>query len=275
MSSALMSLLILLLSLVAAPADDAGSPAASGLDPAAQVAESDGAVLLHYATRPGVRGNASTMRIELGGDGARTMVHGHVPHDGVLSEGPAYLLCVVEGGVVRSLDLRVGQAGDFTRRADRDLGEADPRLAAAWLLRSARVLPVDAAEDALTAAVIARDADIGPDLLTLAEDRALHADVRGHALIWTAHLAADKLAAAEMTRRAGAMIDDDREDLEVREAAVVALAQSGDERATERLLVVARGHAHPDLRRTALIMLSRRRDDPRVIALLEEIITAP
>ena len=78
-------------------------------------------------------------------------------------------------------------------------------------------------------------------------------------------------AAEAATRGLTAIVDDDDADLAVREQAVFALSQRANDEGLPALLQLVRASPHPQLRETALFWLAQH-DDPRVLALFEEIL---
>jgi HEAT repeat protein len=68
------------------------------------------------------------------------------------------------------------------------------------------------------------------------------------------------------------LVGDDDEDREVREQAVFALSQLKHDEGIPALIKVARTNADPEIRRKAIFWLGQS-DDPRVLALFEELLT--
>jgi HEAT repeat protein len=68
-----------------------------------------------------------------------------------------------------------------------------------------------------------------------------------------------------------AIVEDDDEELEIREHAIFSLSQQGIDRAFPALRKVALESRHPQLREQAFFWLAQH-DDPRVIDLLEEVL---
>lgn len=124
----------------------------------------------------------------------------------------------------------------------------------------------DAAEDAVFGAGIAADDLAVPRLFDLARDRRANPGVRQEGLFWLAILAGDR--AADTLRSA---IDDEGEDLELREHAVFALTQLDEDRAFPLLMEIARAHPDPDVRNSSFLWLARY-DRPEVVNLFEEIL---
>ena len=66
-------------------------------------------------------------------------------------------------------------------------------------------------------------------------------------------------------------MEDDNEDLEIREAAIFSLSQRGEEIGIPTLTRIATTSRHPQLREQALFWLAQY-DDPRVVHLFEQIL---
>lgn len=240
--------------------------AAVAADPADAVRDlDDGRLLLTYPSREGVVGSPHHLSLRVG-PGERAFIRGCYDPRGEAAPGDVAALVRVRGGRVRAVELGVLRPGDPRPRADRDLGPVPAADAHRFFLDVARTALDDAAEDALFAAVVARDADCAPALAAYVRERRHPLDARESALFWLAVLAGEKALA-----EARILIDDPDEDLELRTHAVFALSQMDDERAFPLLMDVARRHPDPELRRSAYIWLAEY-DRPEVVALFEEIL---
>jgi len=259
MHPAIVTILMMVLSAFQ-PAMTAAATAPAGLDGAA-----DGTYRFHYPTRDGVSGDCNGFRIE-SGDGDYISYHRGTWPDHEMGPGPAWVSVTLQDGEVRSLDLAVGRCAAMAGDDVIELGEVDAGETAFWLLELAGAARADVAEDALSAASVARDAELAEPLIRLAGNRRLDEDVRLSALHWCAALAGDVVI--EPVRH---LIDDDDESMEVRENAVFALAQVENDEALGLLLEIGRSHDQPQIRRMALFALGQF-DDDRVVALYEEIL---
>ena len=67
------------------------------------------------------------------------------------------------------------------------------------------------------------------------------------------------------------LAEDEDEDREVRESAVFALSQLGDDEGVPALIRIARSNKDPKIRRTALFWLGQS-EDPRALDLFEELL---
>lgn len=212
-------------------------------------------VQFEFRARPGVCGDGHNLTIR------------HLDDDGDYGwdcdTGPVRVALSFDDGVVDRVKWKVGGRPRLARGAV-ELGEVDPQEAADYLLDLVDANRRGIADDALDAAVLARDVEIWPRLLRIARDRERRNDVRKTAIFWLGQAAGDKL-----TAELGDFIEDDSEDLELREHAIFALSQRDD--SIERLMRIAKTHETPQLRRTALFWLAQH-DEPEVIDLFEEIL---
>jgi len=178
------------------------------------------------------------------------------------TNGPMIVELVVEDGQVSQVHSQVGGergSGDY-------IGTASSTAAAEYLLGLAARLPEESAEEAMQAAVAAKDAETWPALLDIARNQSRPSDIRSTALFWVAHeagtAAADQLE--EIAVASG-------EDTDVQEAAVFAITQLPDDRGTDLLLDIARENKNPDIIQTVYFWLGQT-DDPRAITLFEEVL---
>lgn len=246
--------------LVAAQAEALGQAAiADGDDLAAAIRSSDGTVAFEFRARPAVWGDGRRWNFSSDEDGRSSR---HCP---ACTNGPVIVAVTVEDGRVREIH---GQVGGTPRGADRTLGDVPVAEAVAYLLDRVEDESIDAdsREEALQAAVAADGGEIWPRLLRIAQDRSQYTDVREAALFWTAHEAGVR-AAADIEDIAVAT----DEDTDVQQAAIFALTQLPGPASTDALLRIARENRNPELVRNAYFWLGQE-DDPRVIALFEEIL---
>ncbi len=178
------------------------------------------------------------------------------------TNGPVIVQVRVEAGAEFSVRSQVGgEPGD-----GRNLGAVSAPAAARYLLELAARLPEKSAEEAIQAAVAARDAETWPALLDISRDRSRPSDVRSMALFWVAQ-EAGSAAADEL---AGIAVASD-EDPEVQEAAVFAITQLPGDRGTDLLLNLARSNRNPAIIETVYFWLGQS-EDPRATDLFEEVL---
>jgi len=246
-----------------------GVAPAQEVDIAGQVTSlRSGEVRLTFAAREGVCGDGES-HISL--DGSRRHVMGTYRDDHDLrdcEEGPVRVSLKVQDGEVVKIRTRVGGSWKLAREGTLDLGEVPPRLAVDYLLTLVADSSHRVAEDAIFPAYLARDVVLWPELLNIARGSERPGGVREAAIFWLSQIAGEKVTAGLET-----IVDDDDEELELREHAIFALTQRGDEVCVPALTKVVRTSKHPQLRETALFWLAQS-EDPRVLDLFEEILLA-
>lgn len=257
------TMLICLVLLIGAPA----VMAADGPEIAKRIAEwNDGTVRMTFASRDGVCGDG---RGSISFDGSR--FHSHCGDNDWgwerdCDEGPVRVSLKVRDGEVVRIKTRVGGRWRETDGELLDLGEVTPQDAADFLLDLAKDARGSVAEDAILPAILARDVVVWPGIMEVARDDSRPDDVRRSAIFWLGQLAGDKA-----TESLVKLVEDDDEDLEVREAAVFALSQGREKASMRYLIEIARTNRHPQLREHALFWLAQR-DDPEVLDLFEQIL---
>jgi len=217
----------------------------------------DGQVRFSFAAREGVCG-----------DGKRISTH-HETDDweGPCEPGPARVAIDIEDGVVVDIDTYVG--GRWRERAGSvDLGFVPVHEASDYLLSLAEASSADVAERAIFPASIADSVEVWPRLLRLAKNESRPEDARRAAVFWLSMIAAD-VAVEEL----GELVNDADGDLEIRKMALFGLSQLSDGHGVPALLDVARTNENREMRKQAIFWLGQT-DDPRAIALFEEILTA-
>ncbi len=178
------------------------------------------------------------------------------------TNGPVIVQVVVADGQVSQVRSQVGGesgSGDY-------IGIASSTAAAEYLLGLAARLPEESAEEAMQAAVAAKDAETWPTLLDIARNQSRPSDIRSTALFWVAH-EAGSAAADQLEEIAVAPA----EDIDVQEAAVFAITQLPNDRGTDLLLDIARENKNPDIIQTVYFWLGQT-DDPRAVRLFEEVL---
>lgn len=269
-----------------------GSPAYGQTLAESVRAAPDGPVRFHFAARPGVCGHERGVHIR-DDDGTSVMRGGGMGDDWTsrCEEGPVRVELAVEDRRVVDLDTRVGRARSGPGA---DLGERPPAEAAAYLLGLARTASGSVGEDAIFAAVLARDVRPHRELLAIAADRSLADDVRGAAVFWSVEAGAslsdlralyDGLDGSEVRKQvlfAYSRLDDDpaaaaelvrvaREpgSEDVRETAIFWLGQAAGRAVTRDLEEMVDDESlESDLREHAVFVLSQRPRDEAIPALL-------
>ena len=264
----MLKLLIILATVVLpAVADPADPPPPGHLGDRIEAVR-DATVVFRYATRPGVRGNGST--ISLGEDGSGHLHTHGCWYEGIeddLEPGPARVLVRMRRGLPHRLEARVGGCERRSEKWAVDLGRVPPGEAADWLLALAATTgDEDLARDAMLAARLAAGVTVWPALLDIARDGTRPADIREGAVFWLGQEAGEAACAG-----LEAILDDEDEDLALREAALFALSLRPEVECVPLLMEVATGSPSPALRRRALFWLGQQ-DDPRVLDLFESIL---
>ena len=223
----------------------------------------DGTYRFAYPVREGVYGDGSSRIISISDDGERGDWW-----DEDMSNGPARVEVRLKNGEVRDVDLHIGGSWSTARSGEIDLGEVAPQAVADCMLAVAATARERVAEDAIFAAVVAREVVTWPAMLKIAKDRDRPDEVRQDALFWVARDAAE-----EAVGPLGDIVDADDESADLREYAVFVLSQLPKEKALPMLLDLAHGHKHPEVQRAAFIWLAEF-DDPEVLNLFEEILVS-
>jgi len=236
----------------------------------------DGIVRLTFAARPGVCGNGRgsvSMDCDDGTCGRHTISVGNrdwsdVEYD--CDPGPVRVSLRVSGGHVTSLRTYVGgrwraTTGDGVT----DLGTVGAREATAYFLALAAKDSGSSAEHAIFPAILADSVTVWPDLLRIAKNARITRRTRRQAVFWLGQ-AAGEAATKGLTD----LVDDRATDRDVREQAVFALSQRPHDEGVPALIRIARENPDPELRKKAIFWLGQS-DDPRALALFEELLTKP
>lgn len=178
------------------------------------------------------------------------------------TNGPVIVRVVTEDGWPVEVHSQAGGSPG----AGRQLGEVPSTAGAEYLMRLAAHMPGEFAEEAIQAAVAARNAVVWPQLLAISKDRSRPSDVRSAALFWVAQEAGD-VAATDLEGIATAS----NEDAEVQQAAVFAITQLPGSDGTDLLLQIARENRNPEIIESVYFWLGQS-GDPRAAALFEEVL---
>jgi hypothetical protein len=257
--------------------------AARGGALAARVAElRDGYVRLAFPLREGVCGVGESVRVGRDerwvGNGFNFTVNGsdlrnrHVEWERRCETGPGRVVLDVSGGAVQHVRFYVGGRwrAPAPERNVVDLGDVAPDQAAGLLLRVALGEGVraetDAAREAIFPSTLAQGVTAWPALLRIAKDVERPRETRRQAMFWLGQ-GAGEAATAGLTE-----LSDDA-DREVRLQAVFALSRRPADEGVPALIRIARTHKDPATRRQAMFWLGRS-EDPRAVALFEELLVA-
>ena len=233
----------------------------------------DGAVRMTFASRPGVCGDGSHS-ISFDCTDGDCRHHGTWTSDDrdadvtscPCEEGPVRLVLHVQGGKVTRLRAYVG--GDWRPAADvTDLGLVGAAEAARYLLDLARTEDGHVGEEAIFPATLADSVTIWPDLFTLARSSAVPTATRKSAVFWIGQAAGDAA-----TKGLDSLAQEDDVDRDVKESAVFALSQQRNDVGVPALISIARSNRDPEIRKKAIFWLGQS-DDPRALALFEELLT--
>ncbi len=234
----------------------AGAHAQSIEDQVASVR--DGQVRMSYTAKEGVCGNGRNISMSRSTD----------DWESGCEHGPVRVALDIERGRVVEVDTYVG--GRWRERSGvTDLGEVPAQEAAEYLLSLAATLDNEAGEDAIFPAMIADDVVVWPAILDIAKDESRPSDIRKSATFWLSQAAGN--AAIEGLEE---LAEDEDGDFDVRKSAVFALSQLDDDEGVPSLIRVARTSPDPRIRKNAIFWLGQS-EDPRVIALFEELLTTP
>jgi hypothetical protein len=236
----------------------------------------DGEVRFSFATRAGVCGNGRNVisfECDDGTCGRHRISSGNYYDDDAgcpCEPGPARVALQRRGGQISRVRTYVG--GTWRAAGDArvtDLGVVPAAAAARYLLDLAARSAGDAGRDAVFPAALADSVTVWPDLLRLARTTAVPRETRRSAVFWLGQAAGEAA-----TRGLTELVDDGSVELEVKESAVFALSQLRDEQGVPALIRIARTHASPSVRKKALFWLGQS-NDPRALALFEELLTKP
>lgn len=214
----------------------------------------DGLVRMSFASKPGVCGRGENVISR----------RGH--RDGWdCDEGPVRVALDVRSGKVTAVRTYVGGHWSQATGPVTDLGTVGAPAAARFLVGVAEGARVRG--DPILAATLADSAVIWPELLRIGRNPDLPRETRKQAVFW---LSQDAGEAA--TRGLAELAEDQRQDQDVREQAVFALSQLDDNGGTDALIRLARTNRDPAIRKKAIFWLGQS-DDPRALALFEELLT--
>jgi hypothetical protein len=219
----------------------------------------DGRVLITFAARPGVCGDAQ------GGTWIRSsrMMYSSGDRQYVCIAGPVRV--AIGRADAQNVSVRKWVGGRWSAAgSDVDLGEVSAPDAAHFLLNVAHTLGGNGAGEAISAAAFADAPNLSPDLTRLIRDDAATLEARKQALFW---LGQSDFPTADLVRM--------RETLKpfgLREHYTFVLSQRHDDTAIDGLIDVARHDADPEIRKRAMFWLGQTRE-PKAIKFLQDILT--
>ena len=216
----------------------------------------DGVVRFTFRARAGVCGDGRSVRF---GDRHNAYWEPDCGH------GPVHVVVTREAGRTVEIETFVGGRWRSGVPAE-DFGRIGAIEASRYLLSLVQHALPGVSRAAIMPAQLADSVEHWPALLDVARNASLPDEVREAALFWVGQAASDK-AVEGLEAVAG----DERESMDLRERAVFALSQQRAADAVPALIRLAREHDDPRIRRRALFWLGQQ-DDPRVIALFEEIL---
>jgi len=226
----------------------------------------DGEVRMSFAAKPGVCGDGEGTISTDGGRGWHVR-HGDDDWEATCEYGPVRVVLTVRDKEVTKVRAYVGGRWRSPSRTTVDLGTVSAPQASDYLLMLARRSGNDAGEEAILPAMLADSSTVWPDLLDMARDESLRHDTRKSAVFWLSQVASEAATAGLEE-----IVDDEDEDREVRKTAVFALSQRPNDEGVPALIQVARNSQDGAIRKQALFWLGQS-EDPRAIALFEEILT--
>lgn len=234
----------------------------------------DGDVRFAFAGREGLCGDGETFIRDRTRDNyimMRNWSGKRRDRDEPCDEGPVRVTLKVSSGVVRGARAAVGGEWRRSGPAVTDLGTVGAATAARTLVELARTTRTSAGDDLIFPATLA-DTDsvsIWSDLLSLGRDKQAPRSSRKQAVFWVSQAAGDRAAAG-----LAEIAEDDDEDREIRDQAVFALSQLPEDEGIPILLRVAKSNRDPQVRKKAMFWLGQS-EDPRALALFEEILSKP
>ena len=230
------------------------------------LAPRNGTVRLTFASREGLCGDGESYISDRSRGEGHYITYERGGGRRPCMEGPARVAVSLFDGSIRRVRVYIGGGWRNTGAEDvHDLGVVSaPQAAEAFLAIAGRN---PRGKDAIFAATVADSVSIGPGLLRLAKDDRTPRESRKTAVFWLSQIAGDSATAGLQD-----IVGDDAEDREVREQAVFALSQLKHDEGVPALIKVARSNPDPEIRRKAIFWLGQS-DDPRVLALFEELLT--
>lgn len=219
----------------------------------------DGVVRFTFTAREGVCGDGHNITTS-----SRSSRDGEVEWERDCEGGPVRVAITHRGARIDRLRTHVG--GRWRETGATDLGHVGAREAAAYLAEVAR-RNEPASDDAIFPITLADSVEAWRLLSPIAKDRSLASKTRKSAVFWLGQ------SAGEAATRDLEPLAVSSESREVRDAAVFALSQRPRDEGVPALIRLARTSDDPAVRKKALFWLGQS-DDPRAVALFEELLTS-
>ena len=231
-----------------------------------------GTVRFTFAARPGFCGGGGSVFTRDGrhfDTGGRGSEGSEVEYD--CEPGPVRVSLTVRHATVQGVRTYLGGRwrSPTAGVAVTDLGAVAPRDAVEFLLALAARDSGPAGPEAIVPATLADSVTVWPALLGLARDERVSRRTRRQAVFW--------LGQAAEAAATGGLVDllsDAAADRDLKEEAVFALSRRPRDEGIPALIRLARSHPDRGVRRKAVFWLGQS-DDPRALALFEELLTAP
>ena len=217
----------------------------------------DGHVHMSFAARPGVCGNGRNI----------SMTSGSSEWESDCEPGPVRVSIERRGGATVRIRTYVGGRWRPGVASVTDLGTVPAADAARYLLDVARHGDGRPGAEAILGAALADSVTVWPDLLDIARSPSVPTATQKSAVFWLGQAA----GAAAVQGLTGLATEPDQDE-QVKESAVFALSQLHGGAGVEPLIKIARSSADPRLRKKAIFWLGQS-DDPRALALFEELLT--
>lgn len=170
--------------------------------------------------------------------------------------GPLRVKLTLARGDITTIRTRAGEGKRSPSGARVDLGVVSAQEAAEYFLTLASRLEGKASRDALVPAALAEAVNLMPALLRIARDTGRPRETRGQAIRWIGELGEEGAVTV-----LNALATDIRNDMPMREHALMGLAFVPDGEGVPSLISVARSSNDPELRKKGIFWLSQA-DDP-------------
>ncbi|UCD24899.1 MAG: HEAT repeat domain-containing protein [Gemmatimonadota bacterium] len=218
----------------------------------------DGQVRMSFTAREGVCGNGRNITTHRDDDDWESWCE----------PGPVRVAIDIRDREIVDIDTYVG--GRWRARNNvTDLQMVPAPAAADYFMSLAQTERGKVSKDAIFPATLADSAVVWPELLVIAKNTDRPRETRKSAVFWLGQAAGEAA-----TEGLGEIVYDESGDGEVRESAIFALSQLDDDAGVPILIDIVRNHRDPNLKKKAIFWLGQS-EDPRVVALFEELLVKP